>query len=149
MCGMIKRQVQALAGGICVAIIVQESIWIGLDLLDPAHALNRQLAEAPLADGWLTPLLVAWLVGGVFGGLMSTLIGRSRYSGHAAGLLLSGSALLVAAISLPGAGPLLVIAATPSLGAALGAGIGVSLLNGESDRSPLLPSLVTLRSGFR
>ncbi|MEX0914462.1 MAG: hypothetical protein WDZ60_01095, partial [Wenzhouxiangellaceae bacterium] len=131
----------------CVAIIVQESIWIGLDLLDPARALNRQLAEAPLADGWLTPLLVAWLVGGVFGGLMATLVGRSRYSGHAAGLLLSSSALLIAAISLPGAGALLVIAATPSLGAAFGAGIGVSLLDGEGD-GLVRPSLVTLRSGF-
>lgn len=146
---MIKRQAQALAGGICVAIIVQESIWIGLDLLDPARALNQQLAEAPLADGWLAPLLVAWLVGGVFGGLMATLVGRSRYSGHAAGLLLSGSALLIAAISLPGAGALLVIAATPSLGAAPGSWIGACLLNGESDRPSLMPSLVTLRSGFR
>lgn len=148
MRGMIKRQVQAIAAGICIAVIVQESVWIGLDLLDPTRSLNQALAQAPLARGWLTPLLVAWLVGGGFGGLMATLVGRNRIIGHAAGLLLSGSALLLAAFSLPGAGLFLVVAATPSLGAALGTWIGVVLLDGERDR-PVTSGIDTLRSGFR
>lgn len=137
MRGMIKRQVQAIAAGICIAVIVQESAWIGLDLLDPTRSLNQALTQAPLANGWLVPMLVAWLVGGGFGGLMATLVGRNRFVGHAAGLLLSGSALLLAALSLPDAGLFLVVASTPSLGAALGTWIGMALL--EGDRDGLIP----------
>lgn len=134
MRSMIKRQVQAIAAGICIAVIVQESVWIGLDQIDPTRSLNQALAHAPLAGGWLAPMLVAWLVGGGFGGLMATLVGRNRIIGHAAGLLLSGSALLLAALSLPGAGLFLLVAATPSLGAALGCWIGAALLAGERER---------------
>jgi len=126
MRGMIKRQVQALAAGICVAVIVQESTWMALDLLDPTQSLNDALADAPLSDGWLVPLLLAWIAGGVFGGLMATLVGRSRFSGHATGLLLSASAAVLIWISLPGAGGFLAIAATPSIGSALGTWLGLA-----------------------
>lgn len=124
---MIRRHIQALAAGICIAVIVQESIWLGLDVLDPVQSLNRALADGALSEGWLTPLLLAWLAGGVFGGLMATLVAQSRFSGHATGLLLSASAALLTWISLPGAGAFLVIAATPSIGAALGTSAGLRL----------------------
>jgi len=123
---MIKRQAKALAAGICIAVIVQESTWIALDLLDPTQSLNHALADAPLSDGWLIPLLLAWAAGGVFGGLMATLVGRSRLSGHVTGLLLSASAAVLASISLPGAGGFLAIAATPSIGSALGTWLGLT-----------------------
>ena len=120
MRGMIKKQVQALAAGICIAMIVQESIWIAFDLLDPTRSLNATLAAAPLSSGWLLPLLLAWAAGGIFGGMMATLVGRRRASGYATGILLSGSAAVLAWISLPGAGGFLAIAATPGIGSALG-----------------------------
>jgi len=142
---MIKRQIQALAAGICIAVIVQESIWIAIDLLDPAQSLNAALAAAPLSDGWLAPLLLAWAIGGLFGGLMATLVGRSRFSGHSAGLLLSCSAAGLAWISLPGAGGFLAIAATPSVGAALGTWLGSGLTADRRER-PSHSSIVTLRA---
>ncbi|HKL51255.1 MAG TPA: hypothetical protein VJ908_08810 [Wenzhouxiangellaceae bacterium] len=145
---MVKRQIQALAAGICIAIIVQESTWIGLDLLDPTRSLNESLAHAPLVGGWLAPLLAAWIAGGVFGALMATLVGRNRFIGHVVGLLLSGSALLIAALSLPGAGSVLTIAATPSLGAALGTWLGI-FLSGKQPKNLMTPSIVTLSRTFR
>lgn len=144
---MIKRQVQALAAGICIAVIVQESTWIAIDLLDPAQSLNDALAAAPLTEGWLAPLLLAWAIGGLFGGLMATLVGRSRFSGHATGVLLSCSAAALAWISLPGAGGFLVVAATPSAGAALGTWLGSGLIADKRERL-LHSSVVTLRAGF-
>jgi len=147
MRSMIKRQVQALAAGICVAVIVQESTWLAFNMLDPRQSLNQALVDAPLSDGWLLPLLLAWAAGGVFGGLMATLVGRSRLSGHATGLFLSLSAALLTWISLPGAGAFLVIAATPSIGSALGTWLGLGLAADDSER-PLPTSVVTLRSGF-
>lgn len=144
---MFKRQIRAVPAGICVAVIVQESIWTGLDLVDPELSLNQALANAPLAEGWLAPLLLAWLVGGAFGGLMATLVGRNRFTGHAAGLLLSGSALLITALALPDAGGFLAIAGTPSVGAALGTWLGLAFVQDEPDRLTL-PSIVTLRGGF-
>ena len=149
MRSMIKRQVQALAAGICIAIIVQESTWIAFDALDPTQSLNHALAEAPLSDGWLLPLLLAWAVGGFFGGLMATLVGRSRLSGHATGLLLAASAALLAWISLPGAGGFLVIAATPVFGSTLGTWLGYRLgLVADRHRHAAPTSVVTLRCVF-
>lgn len=145
MSRMIKRQIQALAAGICIAIIVQESTWIGLDLLDPSHSLNESLTRAPLAGGWMAPLLGAWLAGGAFGGLMATLVGRNRLIGHLTGLLLSGSALLIAALALPKAGGALAISMTPSLGAALGTGLGAALAGHKQSGQP---SVGKLRSGL-
>lgn len=143
---MIKRQVQALAAGICIAVIVQESTWIAFDALNPAQSLNHALAEAPLSDGWLLPLLLAWAAGGVFGGLMATLVGRSRLSGYATGLLLSASAALLAWISLPGAGGFLVIAATPGVGCTLGAWLGFRLgPAADQHEHAVKTSVVTLR----
>lgn len=141
---MIKRQVQALAAGICIAVIVQESAWIAFDVLDPTQSLNEMLANAPLSDGWLAPLLLAWAVGGVFGGLMATLVGGSRLSGHATGLLLSSAAGLLAWISLPGAGGFLAIAATPSFGAALGTWLGMYLGLAADDHEHRTPDDVSL-----
>lgn len=120
-------QIQALAAGICIAVIVQESIWIALDVLDPLQSLNEALSAAPLSDGWLAPLLLAWTGGGIFGGLMATLVGCSRYTGHAAGLLLSASAALLAWHTLPGAGGFLVVAATPAIGTAIGTGVALKI----------------------
>lgn len=131
---MIGRQPLALAAGVALGIIIQESLWIGVDALIPEHSLNRALVHAPLSDGWLAPLLAAWLAGGAFGGLMATLIGRNRIIGHVTGLLLSGSGLLVAAFALPDAGRFLVVAGTPSAGAALGTWLGIALLMAEADR---------------
>jgi len=143
---MIKRQIQALAAGICLAVIVQESTWIAFNLLDPTQSLNQALADAPLSDGWLLPLLLAWAAGSVFGGLMATLVGRSRFSGYAVGLLLSASAAALAWISLPGAGAFLVIAATPGIGSALGTGLGLRLGRAADSHNRLVPpSVVTLR----
>lgn len=143
---MINRQVQALAAGICIALIVQESTWIAFDALDPTQSLNHALFEAPLSEGWLAPLLLAWAMGGFFGGLMATLVGGSRLSGHATGLLLSASAAALAWISLPGAGGFLVIAATPGVGSALGAGMGLRLgLSLDKQDRLLSTSVVTLR----
>lgn len=146
---MIKRQVQALAAGICIAVIVQESAWIAFDVLDPRQSLNVALADAPLSEGWLAPLLLAWVVGGFFGGLMATLVGRNRFSGHATGLLLSASAAILAWIALPGAGGFLAVAATPSIGAALGTwlGLGLGLPAGRHGK-PRPPGVVTLSCGF-
>ena len=146
MRGMVTRQIQALAAGICIAIIVQESAWIGFDLLNPSQSLNATLAAAPLSDGWLLPLLLAWAAGGIFGGMMATLVGRSRASGYATGLLLSGSAALLAWISLPGAGGFLAIAATPGIGSALGTWMGLAL-GLTPDGRERLASVATLRSG--
>lgn len=148
MSSMVKRQIQALAAGICIAIIVQEITWIGLDLLDPTRSLNVILAQAPFAGGWLAPLLAAWMAGGIFGALMATLVGRNRFIGHVAGLLLSGSALVIAALSLPDAGSVLTIAATPSLGAALGTWLGV-LLTSKQPKNLMTPGIVTLSTAFR
>jgi len=136
MHSMVERQALAIAAGVGLAIIIQESVWIGWDALIPRHSLNKALLEAPTSDGWLTPLLAAWLAGGAFGGLMSTLIGRSRFSGHATGLLLSAGALLLAVFALPEAGSFLVIAGTPGAGSALGAGLGVKLLDSEHVQYP-------------
>lgn len=124
---MIKRQIHALTAGICVAIVVQESTWLASDMLDPGRPLNHALADAPLSTGWLLPLILAWAAGGIFGGMMATLVGRSRASGYATGLLLSASAAMLAWISLPGAGGFLAIAATPWIGSALGAWLAFSL----------------------
>ena len=143
MPGMVRRQIQAVAAGICIAVIIQESIWIALDLLNPADSLNQALADAPLSDGWLVPLLLAWLLGGAFGGLMATLVGGSRYSGHAAGALLSASAVLLAWISLPDAGAFLAVAATPSIGATIGTGLGLNV-DDAGRGQPVSPSVVTL-----
>ena len=134
MRSMLQRQALAMAAGVGLGIIIQESLWIGADALIPSQSLNQALSHAAISDGWLTPLLAAWLAGGAFGGLMSTLLGRSRLSGHAAGLLLTGAALLLVCLALPGSGSFLVIAGTPSAGAALGAGLGVKLLDGEGDQ---------------
>lgn len=144
---MIKRQVQALAAGIGIAMVVQESAWIALDMLDPRESLNEALVAAPLSDGWLVPLLLTWAAGGFFGGLMATLVGRRRFSGHATGLLLSGSAALLAWIALPGAGGFLAVAATPTIGAALGTWLGLGLVDEQSGQS-MASSVVTLRSVF-
>lgn len=141
----IRKQVLALALGICIAVIVQESTWMAFDVLDPTQSLNTVLANAPLSDGWLVPLLLAWAVGGVFGGLMATLVGGSRSSGHATGLLLTASAALLAWISLPGAGGFLAISATPSLGAALGTWLGLAA---DEQERLTTPSVVTLRASF-
>jgi len=134
MRSMLQRQALAIAAGVGLGIIIQESLWIGSDALIPSQSLNQALSHAAISDGWLTPLLAAWLAGGAFGGLMSTLLGRSRLSGHATGLLLTGAALVLVCLAIPGAGPFLVIAGTPSAGAALGAGLGVKLLEGEGDQ---------------
>jgi uncharacterized protein (DUF697 family) len=147
MRSMIKRQIQALAAGICIAVIVQESTWVALDVLDPTQSLNDALAEAPLSDGWLIPLVLAWAMGGVFGGLMATLVGRSRLSGLATGLLLSASAAVLAWISLPGAGGFLAIAATPSIGSALGTWLGLGLAADKHERHTLA-SVDKLRADF-
>jgi len=133
MGGMIRKQALALAAGIAVGIIIQESVWIGFDLLDPERALNQTLIQAPVANGLLVPLLTAWLAGGAFGGLMATLVGRNRIGGHLTGVLLSGSAVLVTAAALTEAGRFLAIAATPGIGAALGVGLGMRLLEREPD----------------
>lgn len=151
MKSMIKKQIQAVSAGICIAVIIQESVWIALDSLDPAQSLNNILAAAPLSGGWLAPLLLAWILGGVFGGLMGTLVGRNRFSGHATGLCLSASAAVLAWISLPGAGGFLVIAITPSLGAALGTWLGLGLGLGQAgDKHEIImtPSVVTLLPDF-
>lgn len=146
---MIKRQVQALAAGICIAMIVQESIWIALDAVDPTQSLNDALAGAPLSEGWLLPLLLAWAAGGMFGGMMATLVGRGRASGYATGFLLSCSAGVLAWISLPGAGGFLAIAATPGMGSALGTWLALGLgLAADRHQRPIPPSVVTLRSGI-
>ena len=131
---MIRRQALALAAGVGLGIIVQESLWTGIDALDPGHSLNQALVHAPLSGGWLVPLLAAWLAGGAFGGLMATLVSRGRAGGHAAGTFLSGSALLLSALALPDAGAFLVIALTPGAGAALGTGLGMRLLGNERNR---------------
>jgi len=143
---MVKRQVQAIAAGICVAIVAQESIWVALDLLDPSYSLNQLLAQGPLAEGWVVPLLSSWIAGGALGGLMATLVGGNRLIGHLTGLLLSGSALLVAALSFPGAGLFLTIAATPSIGAAPGSWLGLALARNHA-RHLTTPGVGTLRSG--
>ena len=124
---MITRQIQALAAGICIAVIVQESIWAALDALDPLQSLNEALRAAPLSDGWLVPLLLAWTGGGIFGGLMATLVGGSRYTGHAAGLVLSASAALLAWLALSGAGGFLAVAATPAIGTAIGTSLALKM----------------------
>lgn len=147
MLAMIKRQIQALAAAICIAVIVQESTWIALDLVDPTQSLNQALADAPLSGGWLVPLLLAWLFGGFFGGLMATLVGNSRFSGHLSGLFLSASAAALAWLSMPDAGGFLAIAATPSIGAALGTWLGLELTTGQ-DQPPMPSSIVTLHAGF-
>lgn len=145
MHGMIRRQSLALAAGVGLGIVIQESLWIGADVLEPGHSLNRALLRAPLSDGWLVPLLAAWLAGGAFGGLMTTLVGRNRVIGHVTGLLLSGSALLVAVFALPDAGCFLVVAGSPSASAALGAWLGIALLESEEDgRRP--PGVAKLRA---
>mgnify|MGYP006431856901 CR=1 FL=1 len=146
---MITRQIQALAAGTCIAVIVQESIWIALDLLDPRQSLNDVLGAAPLSDGWLVPLLLAWIGGGLFGGLMATLVGRSRYTGHAAGLLLSASAALLAWHALPGAGGFLVVAATPAIGTAIGTSLALKV-DGAADRHEKTPptSIAAAHSHF-
>ena len=146
MCDMITRQLQALAAGTCIAVIVQESIWIALDLLDPRQSLNDVLGAAPLSDGWLVPLLLAWIGGGLFGGLMATLVGRSRYTGHAAGLLLSASAALLAWHSLPGAGGFLIVAAAPFIGTATGTGLALKLeLEGDRNERITAPNVIPER----
>jgi len=131
---MIRKQSLALASGVAVGIVIQESLWAAFDLLDPQRALNQVLDQAPAADGLLLPLLTAWIAGGVFGGLMATLVGRKRIAGHVTGLLLSGAALLLTIIVLDDTGRFLAIAATPSIGAALGTGLGLRLLDSEADQ---------------
>lgn len=147
MRAMIKRQVQALAAGVCIGIVVQESAWTGLDLLDPGASLNRLMIEAPLDGGqpapslWslnlplFGPLFGAWLLGGTLGGLMATLVGRHRFSGHAAGVLLSASAAMIAYFAWPLAGPFVAVAVMPSVGAALGTGLGLRLLDSGDERT--------------
>ena len=143
---MVKRQLQAVAAGICIAIIAQESTWIAFDVLDPARSLNDALAEAPLSNGWLAPLLLSWALGGVLGGLMATLVGQSRFSGYATGLSLSASALALLWICLPGAGGFLAVALTPGIGAALGAWLGLLLERAADKHERISPaSIVTLR----
>lgn len=127
MRGMITRQIRALAAGTCIAVIVQESIWLALDAIDPLQSLNDVLAAAPLSEGWLVPLLLAWAGGGIFGGLMATLVGRSRYTGHAAGVVLSASAALLAWRALPDAAGFLAVAATPAIGTAIGTGLALKI----------------------
>jgi len=147
MKAMIKRQIQALAAGLCIGVIMQESIWVGLDAVDARYSLNQALTEAPLTTGWIVPLLLAWLAGGVFGGLMATLMGGNRLTGHIAGLLLSCSALLVTWLAMPGAGGLLVISLTPALGAVFGTCLGAALLGSKRGR-PGLQRIVTLLGAF-
>ncbi|MDT8449943.1 MAG: hypothetical protein RQ847_07180 [Wenzhouxiangellaceae bacterium] len=132
---MLRRLALSLAGGIITGIVAQESAWLAMNALLPEVALNAAMLERDPGGAWLLPLLGAWLLGGAVAGLMATLIGRRRFSGHLAGAALTASALLLVRAAWPDAGGLLAFAITPSLGAALGTAGGLRLLAPPDARS--------------
>jgi hypothetical protein len=118
---MFARVVRALASGIAVGIVLQESVWLALDPIDPLRSLHVEWTRGPQGDGWLVPLIAAWLIGGGAGGLMAALVGRNRWLAHAVGALLCASAGLLLTLAWPDAGAAKWLALTPALGAAAGA----------------------------
>lgn len=141
---MMERWTRAVAAGTAVGVILQEGIWAGFSAIDPGASLNHGLVAADGEARVLLPLLFSWIVGGAAGGLMAALVGRGAAAGHAAGALLSLSALVLCGLAWPEAGALLTIAAAPSLGAAFGAGAGRRILT-DDGAAPARPGVVTLR----
>ncbi len=144
---MVERFARSLAAGCLVGVVVQEALWTGLGMLDPAGSLNRALVSGPQQGSIWGPLLAAWLTGGFAAALMATLVGRSRWSGYGAGALMSLSAWCLCRLAWPESGALSAVAATPLLGAALGTGIALRVLMGDETRRAR-PSVVTLRGLF-
>jgi hypothetical protein len=105
--------------------------------------LNRELVSGPDGSGIWLPLLTSWLIGGAAAGLMATLVGRRRASGHAAGALMSISAFCLCRLAWPEAGALASVCLTPSLGAALGCGWGQRIVSSEA-ASPAQSGIGTL-----
>ncbi|MGK7295383.1 MAG: hypothetical protein ACNS61_06065 [Candidatus Wenzhouxiangella sp. M2_3B_020] len=143
---MIKRHLQALAAGIAVGIVLQESAWTGLDWVDPTRSLNEALVSGPDAPGLLVPLLFTWLLGGFAGGLMGSLVGRHRAHGIAVGILLAASACSIAVLAWPDAGALLVVGAVPLPAAIVAAGLAGRVLQPRSEADEAI-GVDTLRAG--
>jgi len=143
---MIARFTRALAAGVVIAMVLQESVWWGMDRIDPARSLNAAFVLGPLGRGWPVPLAVSWLLGGLAGGMMATLVGGSRWHGHALGLVLGPAAAVLLHLAWRDTGAFLLLALTPVLATALGAGLAGRALPREP--RGLAPSVVTLR-GFR
>lgn len=143
---MIKRHIQALAAGIAVGIVLQESVWTGLDWVDPTRSLNEALVSGPHAPGLMVPLLFTWLLGGFAGGLMGALVGRHRAHGIVVGVLLAASACSIAVLAWPDAGALLVLAAAPLPAAIVAAGLADRVLPRRSEADESI-RVGTLRAG--
>jgi len=119
-----KRWIQAIAGAVIVGLIMQESLWLGLNAVLSGQPLNHALAGLAPGTNWLAPALAAWILGGLVTGVMATLIGGHRIFAWAGGLLLGGSAAMLMHFS-PG-GPVS-LSLTPVLAAAL-AGLTIDRL---------------------
>lgn len=141
---MLERFARSLAAGCAVGVIVQEALWAGLGMADPDGSLNRALVAGPQTDGVWFPLLTSWLIGGAAAGLMATLVGRRRASGHSAGGLMSISAFAVCRLAWPESGALVAVCLTPSLGAALGSGLGQRIVSSDW-KSPAQIGIAMLR----
>jgi len=131
---MLARFARSLAAGCAVGVVVQEALWAGLGMADPDGSLNRALVAGPQTDGIWFPLLTSWLLGGATAGLMATLVGRRQSSGHLAGALMSVSALVLCRLAWPESGALVAVCLTPSLGAALGSGLGQRVVSSDAAR---------------
>lgn len=130
---MLGRFARAIAGGVAVAIVLQEGLWLALDPIDPVRSLHLQWTLGPRGEGWAVPLIASWLIGGSAGGLMAALVGRGRWYGHAVGALLCASAWLLLSLAWQDSGAAALLALTPGLGAAIGAGLAGRLLPTAGD----------------
>ncbi|MDT8409142.1 MAG: hypothetical protein RQ741_06045 [Wenzhouxiangellaceae bacterium] len=132
---MIKRQFRALAAGVTIGVVAQESLWMGLNLIDPAVELNELLAAGSRPSAWILPMLICWIFGGLLGGLMATLVARNRIAGVVCGALLSGSAWLLATLSWPQPGAMILLTLVPLVAAIPATWLGSYLLNENSSNA--------------
>lgn len=127
-----RRQFRAISAAVLVGVVIQESLWTILNLIDFSTPLNELLVSGQRPASWLIAALLAWAAGGLFAGLMATLIARSRISGLISGLLLSASACLLMVLAVDEPRGLLALAAVPLVASVPGTWLGRLALSSDA-----------------
>ncbi len=94
------RMIKALAGGLAVGIIVTEALLAAVQVLTDNPTLSEDLAVGQLPPGsQLLAVAIAWLLGSVLAGAMSTAMSQLAFMGWLAGAMLCLPALLLLVLS--------------------------------------------------
>lgn len=114
---------KALAAGLVVAVILIEALCAAVQVLTPEldllEAVHGDLIPPPAVA---SSLALAWFLGGIATGTMSTAMGGSRGAGWIAGLMLCIPPGLIMVSSGPATG-ILALAGLPFAGAIAGSAI--------------------------